>query len=274
MRLRLAAAIAALALAACGVDREQTYTVTGFVQSVDAAHEQVTVSHDEIPGFMPAMTMNFDVADAALLDGVAPGARVEFQLHRTETSLRIESLRVVAPAAGADVPAVEALAENEIAPGFELVDQDGRKARLSDWRGRAVLVDFIFTRCPGPCPIQTARLVDVQRKLPPALAERTHFASITLDPAYDSGERLREYAASHQARFENWSFLTGEAAEVQAVLDAYHVGTIRKPDGSLDHVVATYLIAPDGRVARRYLGLTARASAIVEDLQKLLAPAG
>ncbi len=270
MRSRaLAAAALVFALAACGLEREQTYEVTGFVQSVDVPNKQVTISHEEISGFMPAMTMNFDVADAGLLEGVAPGARVAFGLHRSASLLRIESLRVVVPALAGDV-APPALEELETAPEFALVDQDGRTTKLSDWRGRAVFVDFVFTRCPGPCPIQTARLVDVQRQIPPELAPRAQFASITLDPEYDSPERLREYAEQHRARLDNWSFLTGDAAQVQAVLDAYRIGTIRKPDGTLDHVVATFLIAPDGSIAHRYLGLTGRASEMLDDLRKTL----
>jgi len=268
-RASLALALCCAALLACGVEREETYHATGFVQNTDLAHRQVTISHEEIPGFMPAMTMNFDVARPELLDGVAPGARVEFELHRSATLLRIDALRVVAPGVPASEPA-PALAEDDVAPEFELIDQDGHPAKLSDWRGRAVLIDFVFTRCSGPCPIQTARLVDVQRRLPAELAPRTHFASITLDPEYDTGERLREYADQHRAALANWSFLTGEPAKVQAVLDAYRVGTIRKPDGSLDHMVATFLIAPDGRIAHRYLGLEGAASAMLDDLAKVL----
>ena len=268
MRRSAFAFVLAFALAACGLEREQTYQVTGFVQSVDAPNKQVTISHEEIPGFMPAMTMNFDVAEAKLLDGVAPGARVAFDLRRSATLLRIEGLRVVAPAPeGAIAPALEEL---EVAPEFALVDQDGRAAKLSDWRGRAVFVDFVFTRCPGPCPIQTARLVDVQRQVPPELAPRTQFASITLDPEFDSPAELRAYAERHQARLENWAFLTGDAAQVQSVLDAYRIGTIRKPDGSLDHVVATFLIAPDGRIAHRYLGLSGGAKQMLDDLRRTL----
>ncbi|HXZ85784.1 MAG TPA: SCO family protein [Myxococcota bacterium] len=267
---RLGLALLSLALCAgCGVQREETYKATGFVQSVDVPNKQVTISHEEIQGFMPAMTMNFDVARPGLLEGVAPGARVEFDLHRSATMLRIEALRVVAPALSDSAPA-PALAEQDVAPDFELVDQDGQRVRLSDWRGRAVLVDFVFTRCPGPCPIQTARLVDVQRRLPRELAGRTHFASITLDPAYDTGARLREYADAHRAQLGNWSFLTGDPAQVQSVLDAYRIGTIRQPDGSLDHMVATFLIGPDGRIAHRYLGLEGAASAMLDDLAKVL----
>jgi protein SCO1 len=243
--------------------------VTGFVQSVAAEPRQLTVSHDEIPGFMPPMTMSFDVAEGASLEGVGPGARIEFRLHRTPTLLRIESLKVLTPApAGASAPALP-LGASEPAPDFALTDQDGRPAKLSDWRGQAVFVDFVFTRCPGPCPIQTARLVEVQKKLEPALAARTHFASITLDPAWDSPERLREYATSRGAKLDNWSFLTGDSAVVQSVLDAWRIGTVRKPDGNLDHVVATFLVGPDGRIAKRYLGLEGPASGLLADLAQL-----
>lgn len=259
-----------MALAACGLEHEQTYTVSGFVQSVDGANRQVSVSHDEIPGFMPAMTMSFDVADGVSLDGVGPGAKIEFQLHRSATLLRIESLRVVTPGAAGGAAAQPMPADGELAPEFALVDQDGAKVSLSDWRGRAVLLDFVFTRCPGPCPISTARLVEVQRKLAPALAPRTHFASITLDPEYDSPARLREYAEKQRARLGGWSFLTGEPAVIQAVLDAYRIGTIRKADGEIDHVVATFLIGPDGRIARRYLGLRASSAAMLADLAAAL----
>jgi len=269
-RIALGCLAALVALAGCGLEREETYRATGFVQSVDAANKQVTISHEEIPGFMPAMTMNFDVAKPELLDGVGPGARVEFELHRSATVLRIDSLRVVAPGPAAAGNALPALEESDVAPDFALVDQDGRTVKLSDWRGRAVLLDFVFTRCPGPCPIQTARLVDVQRRLAPELAARTRFASITLDPVWDTGERLRDYASAHQAKLDNWSFLTGQPDVVSAVLESYRIGTIRQPDGSLDHLVATFLIAPDGRIAHRYLGLEGAASTMLDDVAKVL----
>jgi protein SCO1 len=239
------------------------------VQSVAPAQKQIEISHEEIPGFMPAMTMSFDVADPKLLDGVAPGARVAFTLRHGPRLLRIESLRLLTPAPAGAAAAPLPLDEASVAPEFALTDQDGRPAKLSDWRGRAVLLDFVFTRCPGPCPIQTARLVELQKTLPRALAERTHFASITLDPDFDSPARMRAYAERHGADLARWSFLTSDSPTVQSVLDGYRIGTVRKPDGSLDHAVATFLIGPDGTIARRYLGLEGRASTILDDLGQL-----
>jgi protein SCO1/2 len=266
----LVAGALALALVACG-PREDVFLGTGTVKSVDVANRQIVLAHDDIPGLMPAMTMSFDVPEARFLEGVAPGARVSFELRRTPTRLFIDALHVDAPP-GAPSSELELLPDLELAPDFALVDQDGREARLSAWRGRPVLLDFVFTRCPGPCPIQTARLVDVQKKLPPETAARARFLSVSLDPAYDTPERLREYAAKQGADLASWSFLTGDPARVQAVLDAYGIGTVRKPDGQLDHVVATYLIGPDGRVAHRYVGLETKSAVILADLTKLEGP--
>jgi protein SCO1/2 len=253
----------------CHVSATGVYDVNGDVRAVDPGAMQVKIAHEEIPGFMPAMTMSFDVASPELLDGVTVGARVRFTLERSATRLRITELEILEPgkagAAGGLAPDPP-----EEAFDFRLVDQRGEPVSLSELRGRAVLLDFIFTRCPGPCPILTAAHVGLQRSLPDAIAERTRFVSITVDPGYDTPTRLREYAEARGADLSTWSFLTGEAARVDEVLRRYHVGSVRQPDGTLDHVVATFLIDPEGRIVRRYLGLDHPSEKILEDLEEVL----
>jgi protein SCO1/2 len=268
---RIASVVVAVALA-CGVASTESYRATGVVRSVDPAARQIRIAHDEIAGFMPAMTMSFDVASAELLAGVEPGARVAFSLERSASTLRITALEVTEGEAAAAVSGVSAQQPPppELAPGFRLTDQDGRELALADLRGNAVLLDFVFTRCPGPCPILTTSHVALQRMLPPAVAARTRLVSVSLDPSWDTPERLREYGAARGARFENWSFLTGDPDVVQELLSAYGVGTVRQPDGTLDHVVATFLIDPDGRIVERYLGLEHDPRAILADLEALL----
>jgi protein SCO1/2 len=262
-------ALLALAWGGCELRSSQTYQVTGQVRSVDRAAAQVVIAHDDIPGFMPPMTMSFDLASPALLDGVEPGARVRFALERSATLLRIVELQVTAPPEPG-FQAVAAPPPPERAPDFELIDQEGSTFRLSGAQGRAVLLDFIFTRCPGPCPVLTAAHVRLQRRLPAELAARTHFVSVTLDPAYDTPERLREYAERRGADLRRWSFLTGDPAAVQQVLDAYHVGRVLTPDGEIDHLVVSVLVAPDGRIAHYYPGVQVDIEQIVADLQELL----
>jgi protein SCO1/2 len=266
-RILLAALCAALA--GCGLSKDQDYEVTGRVESVDAAARQVTIAHDPIPGFMPAMTMNFDVAGAELLEGVEPGARVHFHLRRSATELTITALSVTAgPDAGFASPEAAPLPRN--APDFSLVDHEGNPFALSGLRGRAVLLDFIFTSCPGPCPMQTAAHVRLWKRLPETLRARTHFVSVSIDPVTDSPARLRSYAEARGVDFASWTFCTGEVGAVQAVLDAYAIGKVRAPSGELIHTLVTFLIGPDGQLVRTSLGLSTPDDEIIEDLRRVL----
>lgn len=263
------AVLACTAVLACGLSAEQDYEVTGRVEGVDAANRQVTIAHDPIAGFMPAMTMNFDVASADLLAGVEPGSRVHFHLRRTATELEITRLAVTA-APDAGFAAVEAPPLPEIAPDFALTDHEGNPFRLSGLRGQAVLLSFIFTSCPGPCPMQTAAHVRLARHMPEAVRARTRFVAVSIDPANDTPPRLREYAAKRGVDLSRWSFCTGTPDEVQAVLDAYHIGKTRAPNGELIHTLVTHLIAPDGKLVETYLGLSTPDAELIGALERVL----
>ena len=259
-----------LLLIGCGLSAEETYHVHGVVHAVDPADKQIQIEHEDIPGFMPAMTMNFDVASAQLIEGVEPGARVSFELERSATTLRITALEVLGGSAGVASVAAAQPPDLEVAPDFELTDQRGSSFALSDLRGSVVLLDFIFTRCTGPCPILTAAHAELQQRLPSHIAEKTHFISISIDPEYDTPERLRAYGETRGADLGSWSFLTGSRPAVQAVLDDYYIGTTRARDGTLNHVVVTYLIDPQGLVVRRYVGLEHPLEEILAKLEEIL----
>jgi protein SCO1/2 len=273
MKRTLVAWLLAATAFACGSASVETYAVTGFVRGVDVAKAQVRIAHREIPGFMPAMTMDFSVADPALLDGLEPGAEVRFDLERSGSQLRITRIEKTGRVqeAGAGRSGVLSGPIDEAAPDFALVDQEGRPASLAEHRGKAVVLDFIFTRCPGPCGIQTASRVALQKRLPPELAQRTWLLSISLDPEYDTPERLDEYARSRGADLSNWSFLTGDPETVHAVIESYRVGQRNLPDGTFDHFLVTFLIDPDGRIANRYLGAEIAPDEMLGDLEGVLA---
>lgn len=256
--LRRFAALALLAALACG--RSNVYVVHGIVREVDAESKQAVIEHEDIPGLMSAMTMSFDVPDPTVLAKLTPGEKVLFELEVAEKSFRIVGVRGgegEGRRAGASrSPMAASVARSgDVAPDFALVDQDGARVTLAELRGRWLLVDFVYTRCNGPCPILTALQVELQRALAPELRDRVRFVSITLDPENDTPEALATYARERGADLATWSFLTGPPADVADVVKRFGVGTLRAPDGTIDHVVATFLIDPEGRIVKRWLGL-------------------
>lgn len=266
--------VAALALvSACGSAPEsETYQVRGVVQEVQPDYDQVVIEHEDIPGLMPAMTMNFDVAEPGLLEALEPGQAVVFELEASPQSYRIVEISALGAAGTAgDGPRVADLAlEADPAPPFDLVDQDGLPLSLADLRGKVVLLDFIYTRCPGPCPSQTGFLASVQRSLTPAERERVAFVSISFDPARDTPAALRSYAEARGADLSGWSFVTGAPEVVAPVLDAYGVATQPAEKGDIDHLLVTFVIDGGGEIARRYVGTSHEQADLLRDIRRLL----
>ncbi|HEY8155770.1 MAG TPA: SCO family protein [Myxococcota bacterium] len=246
------------AAAACseGLPPNQ-HRARGVVREVLLEEHQVVIEHEEIEGLMPAMTMSFDVPDHAVLEKLSAGQAIDFTVEATGKSFRVveATVRGAAGSAGSSGSFSELAEERDPAPEFDLIDQSGAKLALADLRGKLVLLDFIFTSCPGPCPMLTSAHVTLQRMLPPELRARTRFVSISLDPLRDNPMALRAYAQERGADLTHWSFLTGDPEAIEAVLKGYGVGSQRRPDGQIDHLVATFLIDAEGRIAQRFIGL-------------------
>ncbi|MCU0669579.1 MAG: SCO family protein [Myxococcota bacterium] len=270
--MRPASILVLVFLVAAACSRDRHYHARGVVEDVQSETGQIVIAHEDIPGLMPAMTMNFDVADRALLDTLTHGDAIDFEVEFTGKAYVVTKAAVrergVATTAGGQLGGIAPA--DDPAPPFQLIDQDGNPRSLEEWRGKVALLDFIWTRCPGPCPILTGLHVDVQRKLPEPLRERVRFVSISLDPVRDTPAVLREYARKRGADLANWSFLTGEPDVVDAVIESYGVGSAKAPDGQIEHVVATFLIDPNGRIARRYIGLEGHDPAeLLRDIERL-----
>lgn len=273
--LRIAAALlVALVLAACDggphAEKLHRYELEGVVQDVDRIHGQALIDHDEVPGVMPAMTMSFDVPDAAVLEQLAAGQRIAFTLEIRDRSFRVVRASVLeqraAPGREGALGAVASAAD--LAPEFALEDQDGRPVTLAGLRGKTLLVDFVYTHCPGPCPILTGRHAQVQRALAPELRARVHFVSITLDPERDTPEALKAYAKARGADLSDWSFLTGEPDAVRDVLKRYGIfAQASATPGEVDHIVVTLVIDAQGRVAKRLFGVEDGAAAVQAALE-------
>jgi protein SCO1/2 len=267
--LVLAVPLAALLLASC--TSEEVHRGHGVVEQVMVDEGQVVIAHDDIPGFMMAMTMNFAIYDAKLLATLSAGDVVDFDLTVTRGQFYITAATVVGKVdAQSDWVLIgDKAVRADSAPSFSLIDQAGKLTSLEDLRGRTVLLDFIFTRCPGPCPILTSTHVSAERLLSPELRARTHFVSISIDPLRDTQQDMRSYGEARGADLDHWSFLTGPPSDVESVVAAYGIGTTRSAEGELEHVVASFLIDPRGRIVKRYLGLDHEPGQIAVDLESV-----
>ena len=173
-------------------------------------------------------------------------------------------------AAAADQPAKEARLPNiGPAPTFTLIDYDGKKFSLTQLCGKVVALTFIFTRWMDACPILTAKLVAIQRKLMPELKSKVFFAAVTVDPKRDTPEVLKRYADSHNADRAHWTFLTGSVAEIAEVTRGYGIYNKKQSEGDVDHTFLTSLIDAQGNLRVQYLGWRFNDEEFRDDLRKL-----
>jgi protein SCO1/2 len=240
------------------------YPVEGIVIESKPERREITVAHRPIENYMPAMTMTFKTRKAVPAE---PGMRVGFELKVGKRSSIAQNVRILASKNDLKLPKTapsESLIGHKMTP-FTLIDQAGKTVSLSDFRGRVVVVDFIYTRCPLPdvCPRLSANFASVSKKL-----RDVEFLSITIDPQHDTPEVLAEYAHRWQAG-ESWRFLTGTAEQIQEVAGLF--GLIYWPEeGSITHTVATAVIDKNGTLAARIDGASYRADqlkALIEHVQ-------
>ncbi|HEY6299669.1 MAG TPA: SCO family protein [Candidatus Binatus sp.] len=156
----------------------------------------------------------------------------------------------------------------------KLVDQNGNAVALSSLKGKPLVVDFIYTSCPGPCLMETAKLANVALRLGNDLGSKVTIVSISVDPEHDGPKQLLDYSRQQGADEKGWYFLTGGPAEVDQALSGFKLSRQVEPDGSVGHLVDMMLIGPDGRLVREYNGEVVRAQDIVDDIKKTLNKGG
>jgi protein SCO1/2 len=152
----------------------------------------------------------------------------------------------------------------------KLVDQNGNTVALTSLKGKPMVVDFIYTSCPGPCLMETAKLENVALRLGNDLGSKVTIVSISVDPEHDGPKQLLNYSRQQGADQKGWYFLTGGPAEVDQALAGFKLSRQIEPDGSVGHMISMMLIGSDGRIVREYNGEAVRAQDIVDDVKKTL----
>ncbi len=258
----------------------QRYEVKGKVVSADQANHKVTIAHEEIPGYMEAMTMPFTLLDDWVYPELKPGAQIQATLVVDQGRSWLEN-PVVSNVTDQNLVGKAEESGVEPAPGtetpdFTLVNQDGKKINFKEYRGKALILTFIYTRCPLPdyCPLMTQNFVTLERELQnkPALRDKTHLLSISVDPEYDKPKVLREYGqryiGSDKNAFKHWEFASGSPEQVKNVAKFFGLNYWAEKD-QIIHGLRTAIIAPDGKVFKVYRGNDWKPEDVLRDLEKL-----
>ena len=151
-------------------------------------------------------------------------------------------------------------------PPLTLLDQHGQQVSLNELKGKPVLFDFIYTSCPGECLMLTQRMKRIAGALGAELGNQVRLVSITVDPEHDQPKQLLQYASDQAADMKGWLFLTGTPAQIDAELARFKLIRQHEADGSVDHVLEMFLVAPNGRAVMQYMGDKITAERAVADL--------
>ncbi|PYP87986.1 MAG: hypothetical protein DMF61_07750 [Blastocatellia bacterium AA13] len=256
------------------------YDLVGKVVSFDSRGRTITIAHEDIPGYMPAMTMPFTARDEWVYRELAEGDRIQATLAVSGARSWLEDIVVsrveAAPASSSCKTSPHLPDAGEIVPSLSLINQDGKPIDIARFRGRALLITFIYTRCPLPdyCPLMTANFAALRREMragdSSSDSSGVHLLSITIDPAYDSPRVLREYGQKAGADFAQWEFATGTTEQVKAAADWFGMSCWPE-NGQIVHSLSTALIGPDGNLVKLYRGSDWKVDDVSADIKNVLA---
>lgn len=256
------------------------YELEGRVVAVDSASRVLTIAHGEVAGLMPAMTMPFPVSqkDDWVFGKIAPGDQVRATLVVSDHA----ELQEISFAAGAGVPSdgtsnLSVPQPGDVVPDFTFVNQAGKKVHFAQFRGKPLLLTFIYTRCPFPdyCLLMSNNFGEVLNllKADPHTADKAELLSISIDPEFDTPKVLREYGARYTGnvdpKFEHWQFVSGTPKQVRDATDYFGLSYDQQA-GQIVHSLRTVLIGSDGKIDKVYSGNKWKPDAVVRDYINLL----
>lgn len=209
---------------------ERRYEIKGKLLTIDKYSRQVAIAHEAIAGYMGAMVMPFVVKDDWALSVLTPGDEVRATLVVDGTSSWIEDPVITKESTGSPVTDnSEGLREpqpGDDVPDFTLVNQDGKRLHLHQYHKKALLLTFIYTRCPLPnyCPLMSSKFAELDKALEKdsALYTQTHLVGVSFDPGYDTPKVLKSYGSAYtekytEEKFDHWEFATGTKDEVKGI---------------------------------------------------------
>jgi protein SCO1/2 len=246
---------------------QKTFTIRGRIVATNGTH--ATLDGEDVPGFMEAMTMDYKLADPSVASELHPGDRITARVlaDRTPdgdyTNVRLDNIVVIAQARPDYKPPISYHVPNpgDSVPDFHLINQSDRTIHLDQFKGKLVLMTFIYTRCQLAdfCPRMSRNFADIDHALAadPALYNQTHLLSVSFDPAYDTSKVLRSYGGAYTGNYTNekflhWDFAAPTEKDLSAVTQFFNVGVTPGDSKSLTHSLSTILIGKDGKIIAWY----------------------
>ena len=264
---------AAAPLPASAKSGQKTFPIRGRIVATNPTTGTVTLDHEAVPGYMDAMTMPYKLAAPNTISELHPGDRITATLVVDQTrpndpdsyrNPRLDQVVVIAQARPDYKPTVQyhVPQPGDAVPDFHLLNQSGKTIDLAQFKGKVLLLTFIYTRCPLAdfCPRMSRNFADIDQALAadPKLYAGTHLLSISFDPAYDTPAVLKSYGGAYTGRnakedFHHWDFASAPTGELPAITQFFNVGlTPGDNPQSLTHSLSTVLIGKDGHILAWY----------------------
>jgi len=258
------------------------YPVKGKVVSTDPASGEVVLDAEAIPGYMGAMAMPYKLRTPNILSELHPGDRITATLYVTDTSDLLDQIVITGTAQPDYKPPIQyhVPAAGDVVPDFKFLNQSGKRISIGDFKGKILLVTFVYTRCPLPeyCVRMSKNFATIDKALAadPALYAKTHLLTLSFDPDYDTPARLRSYGGAYtgkytQESFAHWDFAAPSKADLESVDKFFDVGVTPEKDHTITHSLSTAVIGPDGRVFTWYPTNDWTPDQVLADIKKLAA---
>ncbi len=262
---------------------EKRYPIKGTVIAVNKNERTATIKHEDIPGYMTSMTMDFKIKNPADLNVMKAGDEITGTLVVDDISSWIE-ITAIAEGGSQITPTTAVPGEpkpGDAIPDFALMNQDGTPIRLSQYKGKALALTFVYTRCqqPDQCTLMSNNFAAIDRDLQqqPEVYAKTHLLTISFDPEFDTPKVMRSYGASHTGRysdetFQHWEFATGSADDVKRIAEYFGLRYFKDSstgEEQVMHSLRTAVIDAQGKLVKLYRGNEWKPAEIAEDLKSL-----
>lgn len=283
MRFSKVLLLAAVFAAACGPSDRREYTLQGQILSIAPDGMEADVKHEEIKGFMAAMTMPYKVRDAKELAGLKPGDLFTSTLVVVSNDAYLKDIKKVGEA---PLESSSASTSPSASSGFELIrpgepvpdvlftDQDGKQRPFASFKGSTVVLTFIYTSCPMPtfCPLMDRHFATIQEKIKadPALSH-VELLSVSFDPVVDTPPVLKKHAQTLAADPARWTFVTGDRDEIDRFASRFGVSIARDltDPKNITHNLRTAIVDKDGTLVKAYTGNEWTPEQVLADLKAI-----